>query len=158
MRRSATYCHNSDFSKRFRPLSDCFLANSLKFRSKLRIQTTLRALQRAMTQGHVWNFSLILLRVLKVTGISSARKKIKVICTLFWNLILLEGNDPRSCVKFQPNFAPGFESYGHFKSAKKNKSYLHTFLEPDSCRGQWPKVMCEISALFCSGFWNLWPF
>ena len=47
-------------------------------------------------------------------------KKIKVICTLFLNLILVEGNDPRSCVKFQPFFAPGFESYGHFKCAKKN--------------------------------------
>ena len=69
-------------------------------------------------------------------GHFKSAKKIKVICTLFWNLILVEDNGPRSCVKFQPNFAPGFESYGHFKSAKKNKSYLHNILEPDSCRGQ----------------------
>ena len=107
-----------------------------------------------MTQGHVWNFSHFLLWVLKVMAILSVRKKIKVICTLFLNLILVEGNGPRSCVKFQPFLAPGFESYGHFKCAKKNKSYLHTFFEPDSCRGQWPKVMCEISAYFRSGFWK----
>ena len=69
-------------------------------------------------------------------AILEVRKKIKVICTLFLNLILVEDNDPRSCVKFQPFFAPGLVSYGHFRGAEKNKSYLHTFFELDSCRGQ----------------------
>ena len=44
MRSLATICHNSDFSMKFRPLSDQVLVKSLKFIPKQKIQTKLRAL------------------------------------------------------------------------------------------------------------------
>ena len=98
-----------------------------------------------MTQGHVWNFSLFLLRVLEVKGILSVRKKIKVICTLFLNQILVEDNDPRSCMKFQPIFAPGFGS-----RAKNGWNFTHDLGSLSSTRIRFQNIVQITFIFFCT--------